>query len=329
MIKELTDKEIGLMKLSDLHVHLGATTSEHVLWEIAHEQGIKLPTKDYRKFITSMRINGSMEHDKYHDKFKLTQMIQSSPMAIEKSVYHAISSAYRKCNITTIEIRFNPIFRNNEGFYDLDQIIYHATVGMKKACLVYPVKAGLIIEVDKTFDKKRANILAQKAVKYKNDGVVGFDASGRSAEGIDELVEAFAIAKKGGLGLTFHTGEIGEHSADEMYEVIKRIEPDRIGHGIKCIYDEKLLKAVVDNDIILEICPTSNLKLGAVKDIDQLHHILDILTLNRIRYCINSDGPVFFDTSVSDEYKLLYSNKIMTANEVIKHVEESHKYSFL
>ena len=58
--------------------------------------------------------------DGYLDLFHWTELIQSSPIAIERSVYEVVGGAYRKNNVTTMELRFNPMKRNRGGEQDLD-----------------------------------------------------------------------------------------------------------------------------------------------------------------------------------------------------------------
>ena len=112
-----------------------------IMWSIAHAQGIALPTKDYWDFdelvtVTHARPPG---FDGYLQLFHWTELIQSSPLAVERSVYEAIGGAYRKNNVTTLELRFNPMKRNRGGEHDLDHIIAAAIRGMDRATLEYPV----------------------------------------------------------------------------------------------------------------------------------------------------------------------------------------------
>ncbi|MDX2174028.1 MAG: adenosine deaminase [Bacteroidota bacterium] len=317
------------LQLSDLHCHLGATTSAHLLWDLAHEQGLKLPTKDYWEFVDQIDVKKNEKHKIYLDRFKLTQFIQSSPLAVEKSVYNAISSAFRKSKITTLEIRFNPLLRNRSGDFDIDQIIISAIIGMKRACVVYPVRAGIIIETDRTFDEEKAIIAAKKAVKYKSDGIVGFDMSGFSSPefNLKTFKKAFEIAKEGGLKTTMHTGEVT--GTEEMWEIVNYFKPNRIGHGIACVKDRELMKHISNANIVLELCPTSNLRLGIIKDIEELRKIINTLKENNVKFCINSDGPEFLKISVSDELSLLYSNGILNLEEIKELATVSHDYSFI
>ena len=87
----------------------------------------------------------------YLDLFHWTELIQSSPIAVERSVYEVIGGAYRKNNVTGLELRFNPMKRNRGGEQDLDHIIAAAVRGMDRAILEYPqVRAGLIFCLDRS-----------------------------------------------------------------------------------------------------------------------------------------------------------------------------------
>ena len=328
-----------LQSLADLHVHLGAAVSAHFLWELAHEQGIRLPEKNYWKFIELIRVKKTTS-DKYLRKlngsqknlspFELSQTIQSSPFAVEKCVHYAISRAYRKSNITLLELRLNPLLRNKDGEYDVDKIILAAVVGLQKAMIEYPVKAGLILETDRQFDEKKHWIIVKKAVKYKNFGVVGVDVSGPNPKKgfkIDNLIKPLSFAKKHGLKITFHTGEFT--GPEEIWEVLEKIKPHRIGHGIKAWKDKKLLKKLAEEKISLEICPTSNIRTQVVKGWDEIKKALKKFLEFGVLFSINSDGPEFLQTGVKKELQELYKRKILTANQIKKIISFAFKASFV
>ena len=127
--------------LAELHCHLGGAVTPAIMWGIAHSQGIRLPTKDYWEFrdMITVSIRHGHSFDGYLDLFRWTELIQSSPIAIERSVYEVIGGAYRKNNVTTMELRFNPMKRNRGGEQDLDHIIAAAMRGMDRAVLEYPI----------------------------------------------------------------------------------------------------------------------------------------------------------------------------------------------
>ena len=114
------------------------------MWGIAHAQGIRLPTKDYWEFRDMITVSNRHGHsfDGYLQLFHWTELIQSSPLAVERSVYEVVGGAYRKNNVTTMELRFNPMKRNRGGEQDLDHIIAAAMRGMDRAVARVPDQAG-------------------------------------------------------------------------------------------------------------------------------------------------------------------------------------------
>ncbi|PIS15680.1 adenosine deaminase, partial [Candidatus Roizmanbacteria bacterium CG09_land_8_20_14_0_10_41_9] len=249
--------------------------------------------------------------------------------AIEKAVHHAISNAYRKANITTLEIRFNPMLRNKGGEQDLDKIIFSALVGMKRACLEYPVKAGIILMMDRRFNKRKNEIIAKKAVRFKQDGVIGIDLAGPIDNDfkIDDIVQPVELAKASGIKVTIHTGEITP--SKEIWEVMEKLNPDRIGHGIRAVDDIKLLDVISKKGIVLELCPTSNLRTCAVKDMREIESIIRTLKKHSVAFTINSDGPEFLQTDVKRELELLLQNRILDRQGVLSIIRFARKASFI
>ena len=318
-----------LTDLVDLHLHLGSASTPHFLWELAHEQGIKLPQKDYWSFIESCLLNEQTTYDNYLHFFDLTELIQSSTYAIEKAAHKAVSRAYRKGNIQTLEIRFNPMLRNKSGEQDLDKIIFGALVGMKQACMEYPVKAGMVLMMDRRFPKEQNDVIAVKAAKFASEGVVGLDIAGPITKTfkVADLTDAVATVRNAGLKVTIHTGEVTP--ATEMWEVVRLLAPDRIGHGIRCVDDPKLMEHLRHNHIALEVCPTSNLQTSAVKTWDEMKTIIATLKKNEVPFTINSDGPELLSTNVKDEFETLLKKNIMTPEDVIACTQTARDVTFV
>lgn len=318
-------------KLAELHVHLGSSVDPAVMWEIAHAQGIKLPTKDYWRFVDMITVNPRKvkSFDDYLQMFKWTELIQSSPLAIEQSVYHTIAGAYRKNNITLLELRFNPMKRNRGGEQDLDQIMMAAVRGIDRASLEYPVKTGLIICLDRTFDLKRNEILLEKALRFQGRGVVGIDIAGPSRSGFHyaDYADLYGEAREHGLGLTVHAGEDEGHGS--VRDVIKHLQPDRIGHGVRSIENEETLALVREQGITLEVCPSSNLNTRVIKGVGHMKQTFRALKSHRIKYTINTDGPEMLMTNLRGEIDFLLRNGIVDEDDVLRANRDAFAASFI
>jgi adenosine deaminase len=319
---------------ADLHNHLGASVHPSVLWSIAHMQGIHLPTKSYWEFEKMITMTGDDKNKNLKEMderfFHWTELIQSSPIAIESAVKSVIEGGYRKSNIVLHELRFNPMKRNRGGERDLDSIIQSAIWGIEKANMEYPmVKAGLIIMMDRGFSPALNGILVDKAIKFQNRGVVGIDLGGpnNKAFSMAKHKPLFQKARKAGLGITVHTGE--EDQLAEMRYVVREIRPDRIGHGIQCIKDKNLMKSIVKQGITLEVCPTSNLRNSVLGGYDQVREVFKTLLTNKIKFAICTDGPEMYQTHIYQEQANLLQHGALSGREIDQAAKWAFQASFI
>ena len=319
------------LPLTELHVHLGAAVTPAIMWGIAHAQGIRLPTKDYwafRDLITVGRRRRSFQA--YLDLFHWTELIQSSPTAMERSVYEVIGGAYRKNNVTRLELRFNPMKRNRGGEQDLDHIIAAAVRGMDRAVLEYPpVTAGLIFCLDRGFSYELNEIIARKAIAWKDRGVVAVDIAGpvEPSFRFADYAGLFADVRRAGLGVTVHAGETG--GPEEVREAVMALQPTRIGHGIKSAYDPSVMAMLRERDIVLEVCPSSNLSTRVVRDLPEMRHVLRALVEHQVPFALSTDGPEMLRSYLRDEVALLVRHEILSLDEVKRALRTADRASFL
>ncbi len=317
--------------LTELHTHLGGAVAPAIMWGIAHAQGIRLPTKDYWEFreLITVSARRGRSFEGYLQLFHWTELIQSSPIAVERSVYEVIGGAYRKNNITTIELRFNPMKRNRGGEQDLDHIISAAIRGMDRAMLEYPVTPGLILCLDRAFPYALNEIIAEKAIAYRPRGVVGIDIAGPESADFkpSDYKRLFDRVRRRGLGITVHTGESGP--VEEIAEVIEQLEPSRIGHGVKSAYDPRTMALIRERGITLEVCPTSNINTRVVSGWEEFRWIFDTFRRNKVKFTINTDGPEMLKTYMRDELATLGRLNILSIEDQEQSAEWARQASFV
>jgi adenosine deaminase len=257
-----------------------------------------------------------------------TELIQSSPIAVETSVHGAIGGAYRSQGITTLELRFNPMKRNRGGERDLDHIILAAIRGLDRANLEYPqVSAGLILMMDRTFTPRQNEIIVEKAIRWGSRGIVGVDIAGPRPgharfdyRSVQPMVEE---ARGAGLGVTIHFGR------EEIGEVLEVLRPDRIGHGILAAGDEGLMRLLRESEVVLEICPTSNLLTKALPDEGAVREVFRTFVAHGVRFTIATDGPEMMGTHLRDEFDLLLRTGALTQEELDEANARGHEASFV
>src|SRR5438046_9390020 len=104
--------------LAELHTHLGASVASEILWSLAHEPGIALPVKDYwevDRLVTIADPRRVDSLDALDQIYHWTELIQSSPLAGERSVHAAIGGADRSQGPTTLDLRAKPRTRSRAG----------------------------------------------------------------------------------------------------------------------------------------------------------------------------------------------------------------------
>jgi adenosine deaminase len=324
--------------LTELHTHLGGSVSSDILWSLAHEQGIALPVKDYWEFdrlVTIADPRGVADLNALDAIYHWTELIQSSPIAVERSVHAAIGGAYRSQGITTLELRFNPMKRNRGGERDLDHIILAAIRGLDLASLEYPqVNAGLILMMDRTFSQEMNAVIVDKAIRWAPRGICGIDVAGPRPHGeryaYRELQPLVEEAREAGLGITIHVGEEGgDAGIEEIAEVIETLRPDRIGHGILAARAPELMETLRATEIVLEICPTSNLLTKALESEEAVRETFRAFTDNGVLFTIATDGPEMMRTHLRDEFELLVRIGALEREQLPIANERGHAAAFV
>lgn len=132
------------------------------------------------------------------------------------------------------------------------------------------------------------------------------------AQPIENFIPIYQLAKENGLRLKAHIGEWG--TSDDVIKGIELLHLDEVQHGIAVVNSDEAIKYLVDNNIRLNITPTSNIKLGRVQNMK--NHPIQKLYRAGVNVTINSDDILMFDSDVSKEYLRLYENNVLTAEEL-------------
>lgn len=345
MVFDLTQRkkraalEFLKLPLCDLHIHVGASVAPHVMWSIAHSQGLRLPVRSYWEFLELITVSDDKVHS-VEDYLEIlhtwTERIQSSPAAIERCIYEIISKEYRGAQVERIELRFNPAKRNLGGERDLDHIIHAAIRGMDQAVLEYTCEAGLILCLAREFDYELNRIIVDKAIKYCGRGVVAIDVAGAEHEPweLDEgktkrYAALFARAREAGLGFTFHTGETERTGPKGVAVAIRNFKPDRIGHGIQAARSVETMGLLRDEGVVLEVCPSSNLWCHTLADMDELRSVMGLFVEHEVPFTINTDGTYLLRTDLMNEFRLLAENRVLTEDQLNACAQRAWAASFL
>ena len=156
------------------------------------------------------------------------------------------------------------------------------------------------VDVVRQFGGEPAERVAEWAGRHVLEGIVSFGIGGdETARPASEFARAVAVAREAGLKFTPHAGETS--TAENVWEMV-RMGADRIGHGIRSVEDAKLMAVLREREIALEVCPTSNLRTGAVASLAA--HPLRALFDAGVMVTLNSDDPAIFGCSLAGEFEV-------------------------
>lgn len=189
------------------------------------------------------------------------------------------------------------------------------------------IKIRLLIDVSRTFGAENAQNNLDLVLKYNSDKIIGIGLGGAEIKGpAAEYKDVYANAKKAGLCRVAHAGE--DVGPESVWDSIKLLDAQRIGHGISSIQDENLVKYLADNKIPLEICPTSNVFTKKYVQRIEDHPIRPFFDKGVI-VTVNTDDPTFFNVNLLDEYWNLYSKLNFTLDEIKQVLINAFEVSFM
>lgn len=291
---------------AELHNHLDGGLRVDTVIELADAIGYsELPSTDSNDLSEWFFQGESGSLEAYLAGFEHTIAVMQTSDAIQRVAYEAGVDVAADGVIYT-EIRFAPVLNTRRGLAR-EEVIEAALSGFKRATDETGVVIGLI--VDAMRNEPESLLDARAAVSFVGEGVVGFDLAGPEiGYPPDDHLPACRLAKEYGLGLTIHAGEaVGP---DSIHRALMKCDASRIGHGIRIVDDIEVSNGVVtafgavaamvrDQQIPLEVCPTSNLHTLGIRPAD---HPVGLLNAAGFNVTLNTDNRLMSRISLTDEF---------------------------
>jgi adenosine deaminase len=311
-----------------LHRHLEGSLRFSTVVDFAHQDKIDLPKNqnEIREFflIETPMMNLGLALR----KFVVTQQLLSTTERLRRITFEVIEDAFLD-GIKVLEIRYSPTFiLDNHPLLSWEKIHAAITDGVKQAQSKYSIAVGLIGTVQRIKPVPEAEKVIDFFIEHKND-FIGVDlADDEDGFQPEPFSNFFLKAKKNGLGITIHAGEIKKPSAPlNVISSIEKLGATRIGHGIQIINSLTALELVLKNNIHLEVCPTSNYLTQSVEQIE--NHPIQQLISKGVSLSINSDDPGIFGYTLSSEYELCHKKLGLSLQDIDKLNQEALKKSFI
>jgi adenosine deaminase len=296
-----------------LHDHLDGGVRPGTVVELALETGYAdLPTQDVHglsDWFYEAANSGSLE--RYLETFAHTVGVMQTPHALAR-VAAECAEDLAEDGVVYAEVRYAPELHLDGGL-SLAEVVEAVNAGFREGegrarTAGRPIRVGALLTAMR--HAARSMEIAELAVAYRDQGVVGFDIAGAEA-GYPPTrhLDAFEYLQRENAHFTIHAGE--GFGLPSIWQAIQWCGADRLGHGVRIIDDitvsddgdvrlGRLAAYVRDKRIPLEMCPTSNVMTGAAKSIDD--HPIGLLRRLYFRVTVNTDNRLMSSTSMTKEF---------------------------
>lgn len=303
----------------DLHLHLDGSISIKTARKLAEIQGIALPEDDEELRQRMSITEECRDLNDYLGRFDLA----CSLLMTREGLYVCAKEFLKELEeqgLQYAEIRFAPQHSMSQTLTQ-----YEAAEAVLQAIHESSMPCGLILSMmrhDTTHRKNMETVEVAEALHGK--GVVAVDLAG--AEALFPTYtfhEEFAAVRAAGIPLIVHAGEAaGAQSVREAIEA----GAVRIGHGVRALEDPSVVQQLVERQITLELCPTSNLNTGIFASYKE--YPLRRLMEAGVRVSINTDNMTVSNTTLRREWDHMIRAFRLTDEEIAKIVSDTQKAAF-
>ena len=311
---------IAKLPKAELHLHIEGSLEPELMFSLAQKNTISLPYK-------------TIEEVKHAYNFTSLQSFldiyyAGANVLINESDFFDLTWAYLlRChaqNICHTEIFFDPQTHTSRGIA-FKTVIDGITKALQKGEQELGISSFLIMCFLRHLSEENAFETLKASLPFKDKIIgVGLDSS-EVGHPPSKFQRLFLECKKVGYKIVAHAGEEGDSSY--IWEAINLLQVERIDHGIRCDEDASLVKLLIEKQIPLTVCPLSNVKLRAVKNMQE-HNILKLLRQG-VLVTVNSDDPAYFGGYVNENYEAICENLDLSKEELKTLASNSFKASFL
>ena len=308
-----------------LHDHLDGGLRATTALDLAKKASYK-PLLEVDDISTFFDRSNCESLEDYLEAFVHTTALMNTYDNLERIAFEAAEDMHNN-GINIYESRYAPLYSVNSDL-SIKDVLKSINSGFKQAENMYGIKSGLIL-CGMRNDRQNVEKVGQIAIDFK-EMIIGFDIAGAELNFRPSLYkETFKKVKNENINITIHAGE-GDN-VDSIEDALEN-GAKRIGHGVRIIEDVDLDKNklgkistyIVDNQIPLEICITSNIHTNMYESADK-HPIVDLLKLG-FNISLNTDNRLMSNTDINNELNIC---KNLGINNPEKLLENSASYSFL
>jgi adenosine deaminase len=303
----MTRETIKALPKAELHRHLDGSIRLRTILELARRHGLDLGARSVQELARQATVRAPLRDlQAVLESFATLQKVLCSYEAIKRVAFENVEDAHRD-GVRLLELRFAPPFIAAGKDLDNQEIIEAVLDGITLGMESYPVEVGLIGILPRGFDLEVNRKAAEDIIRCSRGGhrnahrICGFDlADAEDTSDPQDFVPLVEAARRAGLGITIHSGE--NTTAQAVDTTLDLFRPQRIGHGIRIWGHEGTLQRIREQQVMLELCPTSNWLTRSVPALEE--HPLPKLYRSGVEISINSDDPHLFAIDLVHEYEI-------------------------
>ena len=315
------DRFITILPNVETHLHLEGSIQPATLLEIARRNNVEIPARDVAG------VEQLFKYKSFHEFLAVFMALARALLRGEDFERIAYELGYHLADqqVRYAEVMISPRQHSNRGV-DLTEVVEGAAAGFARAQAERGVRVNLAFDYGRQFGTEEAWPLLESAIRNQKNTVVAWSIGGDELNFPPEpYAELFAAAKKAGLHVMAHAGEVVGPAS--VWGAVDVLGVERIGHGVRSIGDPALLAHLRQRGVVLDVCPTSNIRTGAVASLTE--HPIRRLFDAGVTVTVNTDDPTFFATTLNDEYRLLASAFGFNAEELATLALNAARATFL
>lgn len=282
------------MSMIDLHVHLRGTLTQAMAVTLAKKNSMNLDAARL-----AAKGFGWQDFTSFLQAYDHIASVIVTAQDLEEVAYDYLSRS-AQLGTTYVEFMLSPPDLMRTGVAFGDQLAA-LSAARHRALEAHGIDCRMIATAVRHLGPTAAIEAARVAVNRRDDIVVGFGLTGdERLFAASDFEEAFRIARSEGLRATAHAGE--HQGPDTIIEAIEVLGLERVGHGIRAVESESVMRQLASEKVPLELCLTSNLALNLYPSISK--HPIGRLVAAGCVIVLGTDDPSFFSTDIAAEYKL-------------------------
>jgi aminodeoxyfutalosine deaminase len=281
----------------ELHVHLEGSLLPELALRLARRRNVALPGAERGE----QGLREAYRFTNFRDFLKVYIALSSTLQQAEDfaDAVVGVGEALAAQQVRRAEMTFTPMTHVARGV-DADAMLDGLAHGRQRARDEHGVDIAWVFDIVRSLPAQAEQTLAL-ALRAREQGVFALGVGGPEgpAWSVAPLASVFARGKAAGLRSLPHAGE--QWGAPSLRETLDLLDPDRIGHGVRCLEDASIVAELRERKIPLEVCPSSNVALGVCPSLAD--HPLPELLAAGLRVSLGSDDPPLFGTTLLDEYR--------------------------